>query len=141
MKLRWKTLLAWLCGAFGIASCESVSDIIGGGMLMYGMPYADYNVDLEVTDEAGKPIKGIQASEPYTEKDSQYTDASGKVQMRLKESSFCRIMLKDVDGAENGEFADTLIDESVMKLEKIKNGKDWYGGEYNATGTIKMKKN
>lgn len=143
MKIRWKTLLAWLCGVFGITSCEALEDIVGGGAVMYGMPYADYNVDLKVTDEDGKPIKGIQASEGYAFDESKavYTDGDGKVEMRLEHNSFCTIHLKDVDGAVNGEYADTVINESSLELKRVKKGdKAWYGGEYNATGTIKMRK-
>lgn len=129
MKLRWKTLLAWVCGVFGLSAC----DVIGGAVAMYATPYGDYNVDLKVTDEGGTPIKGIKAADSFT-------DAQGNVKLILKGSNFCTIRLQDVDGPENGEFRDTTITEENLSLKRIKKGDGWYTGEFDATGTVKMKK-
>ena len=142
MNRHWKTITAWLAGLAGLSSCESI-EIIQSGMCMYGTPYADYDVDMVITDENGKPIEGISVCESwYGSKELTKSGADGKARLHLEHSSFCSMSLKDVDGEANGgEFEDMTISEQDLSLEQTKKGdKSWYKGRFNATGSVKMKK-
>lgn len=145
MKNKWKTVIAWLAGLAGLTSCES-GDILGtsiSGAVMYGTPYADYDVNIVITDENGKPIKGISVCEnSYEGKEVAKSGKDGKVKMYLEHSYFCRMSLIDIDGEANGgEFEDLSISEQDLNLKQTKKGdKSWYKGRFDATGTVKMTK-
>ena len=60
-------------------------------LLAYGPPAAEYKFHIEVGDEAGKPIPGIQVvvapfglNQPTEKNDTLYTDAAGKAGTELR---------------------------------------------------------
>lgn len=145
MKTSWKLLSAWIATLFSVSSCEEISDIIGNQPCMYGMPTADYNVDLTVTDGSGNPIEGIKVYFGHYPPVDHFTDKDGKLKLELKRVSFPSAKLEDVDGPANGgEFEELILDYDDFKLDLIRENKDkkdsWYRGEYNAKAEVCLKK-
>jgi len=141
MKNRWKTVTAWLLSIAGLSSCEAIEDIIGNNMCMYGTPYADYDVDIKITDEDGKPIPGIAAVEYLNEPAIAVSDKDGKMKF-TNECTYNLCILRDVDGEANGgEFEDRAVTTDDVQTTQTKKGdkkNTWYNGRFDATGTIKM---
>lgn len=145
---RWyNAVLTALMSLIGYG-CSSSDDPWGGGLCMYGTPYAHYVLKGSVTDEAGNPIQGINVKAPYgSDLDSQFgqiveTDAAGK--FALKEFSSLRgheIIFEDVDGEANGGLfqSDTIRVETLPKTQTEK-GNGWYNGKYEVQADIKLKK-
>jgi len=146
----WTWLLGGLLALLGFTSCRW----IGYGLDEYGSPHADYRFIGEVSDEEGKPIEGIRVVvEPdgspldpdydgwgWYDIDTLYTDASGKVDARLKASGVSKkkilVELEDVDGAEHGEFEGKVLNADELTMTQTREGdKNWYNGAF----TIQMK--
>lgn len=132
----------------GLSSCDDKSlwsDDEGGMMIMYGSPYADYDVTVKVTDEAGKPINGISLREPWIV-DGQpvyKTDHKGEVSAKIRSFSTTRLdlILEDIDGDENGgTFKTDTLRKPDFTITKVKNGDGWFAGEFKAYAEVKMKK-
>lgn len=153
MKKTFKKLISLVCPAIltalGFSSCE------GGiilGSVEYGTPYGEFKVDINVTDEAGTPIKDIKVS-PVVILPSNYdirrqelgtirTDASGKANKVYDHwwlSDKVRVIFEDTDGDDNGG---SFIKDSIdFKPYKTKDGdKHWYTGEQTISGTAVLKK-
>lgn len=149
------SIVTALLGMLGFQSCN----IFGIGMVMYGTPHADFNVKGRVTDEDGKPVPGartvIDAYYGWTDDlgigysnldytDTLYTDSQGHVYAAASifdESSHVTVTVTDVDGLENGEFEETVIEN--LRMHKVKDGDgSWYGGAYEMEfeAVVKMKK-
>ena len=149
------SIITGLLGMLGFQSCN----IFGGGMVMYGTPHADFNVKGKVTDEDGKPVPGARtvidsyygwtddlgisySNLDYT--DTLYTDSQGYVNakaMVFGVSSHITVTVTDIDGPENGEFEEKVIEN--LHMHKVKDGDgSWYGGAYEMEfeAVVKMKK-
>ena len=108
---------------------------------LYGCPYAYYQVEGAVMDEAGNPLKDIQvvskrSSDYYYGLDTVYTQADGtfKVERRSIDQDSIRVVVEDL----NGVFAP---DSMNVELSLTKKGKDgWCVGTYVGEAIIKMKK-
>lgn len=140
MNRHWKTVMAWLGGLVGLSSCEALN--IGRGEEMYGCPYADYDLNILITDEDGVPLNGIAVITPESEYKGQYlttSDKDGKAVASFNGTG-CMFMLRDIDGEANGgEFEDMGVEGwKDLSLTKTRNGKDWYQGRFDATGSVKM---
>lgn len=127
-----------------------------GCPMMYGSPYYNLNMSGTVTDENGTPIKGLEVGagrfyeyESEGKKhayvsSSEYvqTDQDGKFEIKKRYSGFedenCAIVVKDVDGEENGgKFAADTVE---VKLVKTKDGDHgWYEGDLSNAGPVEIK--
>ena len=128
---------AMLAAVLGITSgCKGNG---GGGddvICMYGVPTVSYELKGKVTDEAGKPLEGIEVSfERLSGTDSAAvgnalgprvaTDAAGAWSASVQDdpAPILRVTFRDVDGPENGGlFAE---ESAVLKdIEPVKDPKD-----------------
>ncbi|MDD2594912.1 MAG: radical SAM-associated putative lipoprotein [Bacteroidales bacterium] len=135
-----KALFLMLLSAIGMTSCNGLIETIGGQLLMYGSPTANYRISGKVKDEAGKGINGIQVvvgwPMTYMENinyfrpiDTLYTDSNGNYSFsETMPQTNIRILANDVDGEGNGgKFKSDSINISNIKFT----GGDgsWYKGE------------
>lgn len=147
------SILSSLLGILGFQGCNIIQPS------MYGCPSCDFTVKGTVTDEAGKPIKGIQVvvdgmfdyrktdktapSEPYREfSDTLFTDADGKVEVRencISAPNVLEISLTDVDGETGGLFESARLTSESIEQTKKGDG-SWYNGAYEARFEAKMKR-
>lgn len=127
-----------------------------GCPMMYGSPYYILNVNGTVTDENGTPIEGLEvAAGKFYESDSDgkryvylnsresvLTGKDGKFEIKESYSAAaeesCAIIVKDVDGEENGgKFAADTVE---VKLVKTKDGDHgWYEGDLSNAGPVEIK--
>ena len=126
---------------------------------MYGEPHADFQARGTVSDDNGKPIKGIRVAirqhrhyensssviydqNDWYDNDTLYTDDQGAYQ--LIRSGFERphevkIVFEDIDGEENG--GEYLSAEVTPEIAQTKKGdKSWYGGAFEVSADVKLKK-
>ena len=124
-------LFAMLAALLGIAGCKGGGDDV---ICMYGVPTMSYELKGKVTDNTGKPVKGIEVQvERQIPSDSSFvamgltaaTDKDGMWQVVGAEdpAQVLRVVFRDVDGMENGgQFAES---STVLKdLQPIKDSKD-----------------
>lgn len=122
----------------------------------HGTPSIRYQVKGTVTDEAGKPLKGIAMrvkddfmnpalKDPYVELYSVETDEKGEYATEFIDDTGIRdglvLIAEDVDGKENGGlFApDTL---RLIDLEKKKVGEgddEWDSGIWELKGDVRLR--
>ena len=160
MKVRfyhwYNAVLAALLGLLGFESCGDEY-----GTYEYGSPWAEYQVKGTVTDEAGKPIPGIQIELAEHQEliidsggkmhtyhhglDTLLTDANGEYQTKVVNgygglSNFMKVIVEDVDGSANGgEFQGDTLTVSELEKKQVKKGKDWYTGRYELKGDVTLK--
>lgn len=153
MKVRfyhwYNAVLAALLCLLGFESCDDI------GADEYGSPYVKYQVKGTVTDNEGRPIKGIKVKVAeqgmhngsviiYHGIDSIETDAAGAYQTHVMTDGFInerrKVIFEDTDGTANGgDFqGDTL---SLTDLEKtlVEKGGEWYRGKYEMKGDVTLK--
>ena len=150
MRHIWKHLAAGIMGLLGFASCGKslVNDCDDSAM--YGPPpYADYKVLGTVSDEDGKPIKGIRVSvrlkySPWSkdEEDTLFSDDKGAYQLirTVDDLPPVTISFEDVDGEENGgEFVSM---EVTPKRNRTKDGDGTgsYQGAFEARADVVLRK-
>lgn len=118
----------------------------------YGVPSADYIVKGKVTDATtNQPIKGIgiivpdRAHPEYG--DTVYTNDQGDYKVELLKTfpywnEKMKVIAKDLDGMENGEFRSDSIEISFSHKDLIKKGSgNWYEGTFEKAGQdFKLKK-
>ena len=122
-----KTLLGILGFSF-VSACdgEGTSPVpMYGVPVEYGSPYAEYFVKGKVTDDAGKPIKGIAVTGPDKSVDTVFTSADGSYELNGDFFPVETIDVKftDVDDEENGGWFATQ--EKHVALEQQKEGQGW----------------
>lgn len=136
-----KTLLGILGFSF-VSACdgEGTSPIpMYGVPVEYGSPYAEYFVKGKVTDDAGKPIKGIAVTVPDEYADTVFTSADGSYELNggFFPVETIDVKFTDVDDEENGGWFATQ--EKHVALEQQKEGQGWYFGVFGALGVdVKM---
>lgn len=136
-----KTLLGILGFSF-VSACdgEGTSPIpMYGVPVEYGSPYAEYFVKGKVTDDAGKPIKGIAVTAPDKSVDTVFTSADGSYELNggFFPVETIDVKFTDVDDEENGGWFATQ--EKHVALEQQKEGQGWYFGVFGALGVdVKM---
>ncbi len=116
----------------------------------YGCPYMSYRIVGTVTDENNAPIKGIKVviSDSHRfDKDADvtvYTDADGKFTGSHVESfdlSEQTVSFEDVDGEDNGGlFKSATLGLDDMTKKKLKDGGNWYKGDYEITANVKLER-
>ena len=109
----------------------------GGGAVMYGVPTMNFRISGQVKDTDGRPVKDIRvnmlernmeataagvAGEPdaverWLENTAAVTDSEGRFE--LKDSGLpqetVRLLVRDVDGKENGDLKDQLVNIKVQQ--------------------------
>lgn len=136
-----KTLLGILGFSF-VSACdgEGTSPIpMYGVQVEYGSPYAEYFVKGKVTDDAGRPIKGIAVTVPDEYADTVFTSADGSYELNggFFPVETIDVKFTDVDDEENGGWFATQ--EKHVALEQQKEGQGWYFGVFGALGVdVKM---
>jgi putative lipoprotein (rSAM/lipoprotein system) len=141
---RWyQAVLTVLLSMLGFESCSHDDP----GTEEYGTPYVNYIIKGTVTDEAGKPIPGIEIFAPAPLHSSlgfnrTLTDESGT--FGFSELSLFGdgiLIADDIDGEANGgEFKSDTLKITEMTTKKIEDGKGWYGGKYEADAKFKLQK-
>ena len=156
MRMKFNGLLAKffgvVLGLLGFASCER----IGFGLDMYGSPYADFKALGTVTDEAGKPVKGIRVAirqhrhfssvgldrNDWYEDDTLFTNADGRYQLRREITVVpddVTVVFEDIDGEENGGLFQEAEVKPVVSQSK-KGDNHWYNGMFEARADVALKK-
>lgn len=126
----------------------------------YGCPTADYEFKGDVTTENATPVKGIKVVviKKYDNNaqriDSTLTNEQGKYLICKEHASLwdldyeirygnLYVTFEDIDGTGNGgSFASDTLKNSNLKVTKTKKGdSNWYNGEFEIEGNIKLKKN
>lgn len=130
----------------GFSSCSGILDV----PCEYGCPNSDFKTVLNVSDESGKPIQGIQIISNYkypndselNKSDTLYTDSNGmagKTVNLITVPDRVGFTFNDVDGDENGgNFTSVSISDSDIVRTKKSSG--WYEGEFTVTVNEVLKK-
>ena len=139
-------MLSALLVALGFESCDNISN----GMDEYGCPITKYQLKGKVTDESGIPIRDLKVSQKHFVEsgvygiDSTTTDEKGEYQFMessvVEIPSDIKLVIEDVDGAENGEFQSDMVGISQLPRNKVEEGSGWYNGKYEIDGSRKLKK-
>lgn len=131
--------------------------------LMYGTPTMDFHVSGHVKDAKGKPVKGVAVNmlergieatadtiygdqeniSKYLERNAVMTDRKGNFTLQssgLPQESL-RVLVRDVDGKENGEYRNQLLDIKVSNEDIDRtNAGGWYQGTVNKRVEIELEK-
>ncbi|MCR4660361.1 MAG: radical SAM-associated putative lipoprotein [Bacteroidales bacterium] len=141
MKIRFLKLKRWLImGAAGLLGINLGCDGNGYSDIVceYGVPEAEFEVKGRVTNRNGEPIRGIVATMAET---TDTTDADGRYD--LTSTVFARadvdVEFKDVDGPENGQYADTTINVSFTDAEYEGASGNWYMGHASRTVDVELR--
>lgn len=129
--------------------------------LMYGVPTMDFHIRGQVWDADGRPVKDIRVNmlergmevkdgelqgDPervlqWLERSSVTTDSEGRFE--IKESGTpqeeVRLMIRDVDGPENGEFKNQVFEMKVQQNDVDREGAGgWNQGTFKKRVDIKL---
>lgn len=160
MKLKLNRLhysaMAALLPLLGFQSCDDTFN----QKCEYGCPTADYKFKGDVTTEDATPVKGIKVVvikkyDSNTHRiDSTLTNEQGKYIINHNKNYLGNldydikygdlyITFEDIDGKDNGgAFATDTLKNSNLKVTQTKKADgNWYNGEYEIEGNIKLKKN
>lgn len=137
-------IITGLLAMLGFSSCDPFGspDMYGSPPAPeYGAPYADFVLKGGVTDDAGKPIEGIQVVlKPFVEhnhfNDTVKTDVAGKY-IVSKDRGYMltgtmSVIAEDIDGEENGEFK-KQVQTFDMKQSDYAGSDGWYVGHAEKT--------
>lgn len=121
----YSKLLTGFLGFLGFAT----GCIPGGGGAEYGVPNADFILNGNVkSTSTSEVIPGIQVVMAY---DTVQTDANGNFSVKMVDfpmEQTYKISFKDIDGAENGSFANKEIDFTFP--DEFEGDSDsWYEGK------------
>lgn len=105
----WR-ILSLLGLAAACTNCEESVD-------MYGVPYVTFSAKGKVTDNAGRPIPGIQVRMEHS--GATLTDGDGRFGLTVgsdPDGTNERLLyFEDIDGEENGLFVDTQAEVPFRK--------------------------
>lgn len=136
MKIRYLKLKNWLlvslAGLLGLpVACDNPNEIIS----MYACPSATYHVKGTVTNEKGQPLAGIDVDGLDT------TGTNGRYNITVNHffpGQDIPISFRDIDGAENGSYKDTIVDIKTEGVELTGGDGEWNHGEGTVTQDIIM---
>ena len=149
-------ILGTLLGFLGFSSCNIFENPFIRDM--YGQPSANYKLVGSVTDESGKPIKGIQVTfhpefsgtvdeDNSWRTDTLYSDASGKFSKDVLKYDWpdltnSVVEFEDIDGPDNGgSFKKLRVSVGELEVTETQKGDGkWYGGAQTITADVKMEK-
>ena len=153
---RWyNAVLTVLLSMLGYGCSSSEEDVeMYGTPVEYGAPHSDYIVKGQVTDEADTPVKGVKTFLKQVDKteagtitfgmDSIQTNETGGYQLGYTglPQTDIKLIVEDVDGEANGgEFLSDTLDVNFDNATQTGKGDGkWYGGVYEITQNVKLKK-
>lgn len=134
----------------------------GENMLMYGVPTMQYMIRGQVRDAEGRPVRDIrlnmlernmettpdgkldgdpEAVRNWLEKTSVSTDEQGRFELKgsgLPQEQV-RLMVRDVDGQENGAYKDRVVEMEVTpdRVDRTHAG-GWNQGTFNGEVEIEL---
>lgn len=130
--------------------------------LMYGVPTMDFVLKGRVIDTKGEGVKGMQVillngsvditpenmheDNPYVKEyinqSSDTTDAEGYFSCQMKDfpKDVHSVIVRDVDGAENGEYRDQMVEVNFADGEQTGVRRGWYQGVRTKDVDITVKK-
>ena len=151
MKVRYLKLKRWLIvsltGLMGLqVGCEKESY-----EEEYGCPETIYRVKGTVVDDSGTPVAGIGIGcWNLYEADDQYvfyydtTDNTGRFVCEhfegFPKDTTIAVALSDMDGVENGYFADTVVSVPFLKSELQGGDGEWFFGEAEKEITVTLRR-
>lgn len=134
-------LLSGVLGFLGF----SCSDQFGETPDMYGTPVTHFIIKGAVTDESGKPIKGIRVITSYRHQynenaftDTLYTNEKGQFE-NVKQyfpsvPDEIETEFTDMDGEQNGgSFKSEVQEKTKSDFVQTKKGKGFFSGEFTLT--------
>lgn len=146
-KKRWTVgrLLSYALALLGFAGCNNNEE----EPALYGTPTMDFQVLGTVTDEAGKPLEGIQVivsptNSTWFKPDVTSTNKNGQFtssKLEAISSQEVTVSIKDIDGEANGgEFKEQELTLKEFEEKQTKEKEGWYSGEFEYSKNIKLKK-
>lgn len=131
--------------------------------LMYGVPTMNYMIRGQVKDADGHPVKDIRVNmlergmevkdgelqgdpervKVWLEESAVKTDKEGRFEIRNKgiPQEEVRLMVRDVDGSENGEYKNQLMDIKVQQGDVNREGAGgWNQGTFDKQLEIKLER-
>lgn len=135
-------VLTFLLACLGFSGCDNV------GVAEYGTPHSDFTIKGKVTNQKGEEVPNIRIStiynnkryEPYSAKDTTYTNSNGDYSINIDAFGIqnVQVLAEDIDGEQNGTLQSdsTKFDSSEIKL---KGGKGWYNGKGEKIIDFKLK--
>lgn len=159
-------LLMTLVGALGLSACHSTKNAATPQpaeepqvdtpkprdpvVVMYGVPTMNFVVKGKVTNDDGKPVKGLQVillnrnvdimpddmheDNPYVQnyihQSSDTTDAEGNYMVRTSDTPADKqqMIIRDIDGAENGQYKNMLLDIDYREAAQTQARQGWNMG-------------
>lgn len=132
--------------------------------LMYGVPSMNFMIRGQVKDASGRPVRDIRVNmlergmevkhgvlqgdsesvQRYLDHTSVLTDDEGRftIQNSGLPQQQVRLMVRDVDGQENGNFRDQVLELEVTSEDMDRTGYNgWYQGTFNKEVKIKLESN
>lgn len=129
--------------------------------LMYGVPTMNFQVYGKITDATGKPVRGIKVNmlergmelqgtelqgdpervKEFLENTAATTDRKGRfvVQNTSTPQERVRLLVRDVDGTDNGSLKDRLIEVEVTPADVDRtNAGGWNQGTFNKELRIEL---
>lgn len=182
MKTRILKLKNWLLmaavGALGLSACHSTKNVTTPQtpeepqvdtpkprdpvVVMYGVPTMNFVVNGKVTNDDGKPVKGMQVillnrnvditpdemheDNPYVQdyirQSSDTTDVDGNYTVRTSDTPAERqqMIIRDIDGAENGKYKSLLLDIDYRDAVQTQARQGWNMGTREKTEDIVVEK-
>ena len=136
MKRIFIKLFQGLLALLGIAVATSCDGILGGMACAYGTPTMDYTVQGKVVNLKAEPLKGIKIKPRWDNwpPDSTFTDAQGAfvvarnggwLEWKSDGFYYAPMIVEDTSGIYR-------TDTVYIKMEQIKEGDNWYKGEFEA---------
>ena len=156
MKKGIKTAIGFLLGLLGFSSCDPLGFLFpkmyGSPAAEYGMPYAEYKLKAEATDEDGIPVEGIrvvvspEGQVDDWQNDTTYTGQDGKAEIEMLKYTWpsqenMKVLFDDVDGEKNGTFDSVALDKNNLEIEQTVQGSgNWDEGKFIITAKAKLPK-
>lgn len=129
--------------------------------VMYGVPTMDFQIRGQVKDAQGKPVKDIrinmlernmevkngelqgdpEAINTWLQETEVKTDKQGRFEIKNRgiPQEQVRLMVRDVDGKENGEHKNRMVEMEVTPADVDKsNAGGWNQGAFNKEVEIKL---
>ena len=132
----------------------------GGGAVMYGVPTMNFTLQGRVLNAEGQPVQGVQVvlvnqnidiepgrmeeQNPYVQEYLQHsadtTNAGGefKVTARDMPVNVQRVIVRDIDGAENGSYEDQMFEVSFDDARQTREGNGWDRGDKSKEITVTL---
>ena len=131
-------------------------------VVMYGVPTMNFVVKGKVINEDGEPVKGMQVIllnrnvditpdemhednayvKEYIRQASDTTDAEGNYRVTTKDTPAkkSQIIVRDIDGAENGKYKSQLLDIDYHDAIQTQSSEGWNMGTQEKTEDIVVEK-